>query len=130
LLDTEISRVITPTNDVILGDSLAYAPEQQGNLRARYEWTVGSGLTAHVMPQISYSAESYSDIVTINRDRLDSWTLLGISAGVTSDTWNAEMFVENLSDERAEIARSFNFDRQRVNYVRPRTMGVRVSYDF
>jgi hypothetical protein len=40
------------------------------------------------------------------------------------------MFVENLSDERAEIARSFNFDRQRVNYVRPRTMGVRVSYDF
>ena len=130
LLDTEISRVITPTNDVILGDSLAYAPEQQGNLRARYEWTVGSGLTAHVMPQISYSAESYSDIVTINRDRLDSWTLLGVSAGVTSDTWSAEMFVENLSDERAEIARSFNFDRQRVNYVRPRTMGVRVSYDF
>jgi outer membrane receptor protein involved in Fe transport len=130
LLDTEISRVITPTNDVILGDSLAYAPEQQGNLRARYEWSVGSGLTAHVMPQISYSAESYSDIVTINRDRLDSWTLLGVSAGVTSDTWSAEMFVENLSDERAEIARSFNFDRQRVNYVRPRTMGVRVSYDF
>lgn len=130
LLDTEITRVITPTNDVILGDSLAYAPEQQGNLRARYEWTVGSGLTAHVMPQISYSAESYSDIVTINRDRLDSWTLLGVSAGVTSDTWSAEMFVENLSDERAEIARSFNFDRQRVNYVRPRTMGVRVSYDF
>jgi len=130
LLDTEITRVITPTNDVILGDSLAYAPEQQGNLRARYEWAVGSGLTAHVMPQISYSAESYSDIVTINRDRLDSWTLLGVSAGVTSDTWSAEMFVENLSDERAEIARSFNFDRQRVNYVRPRTMGVRVSYDF
>lgn len=130
LLDTEITRVITPTNDVILGDSLAYAPEQQGNLRARYEWGVGSGLTAHVMPQISYSAESYSDIVTINRDRLNSWTLLGVSAGVTSDQWSAEMFVENLSDERAEIARSFSFDRQRVNYVRPRTMGVRVSYDF
>jgi outer membrane receptor protein involved in Fe transport len=87
-------------------------------------------MIAHVMPQIAYSAASYSDIVSINRDKLNSWTLLGFSAGVTSDTWSAEFFAENLSDERAEIARSFNFDRDRVNYVRPRTMGVRVSYDF
>ncbi len=130
LLDTEITRVITPTNDVTLGDSLAYAPERQANLRARYEWSVGSGMIAHVMPQIAHSASSYSDIVSINRDKLNSWTLFGFSAGVTSDTWSAEFFVENLSDERAEIARSYNFDRDRVNYVRPRTMGVRVSYDF
>lgn len=130
LLDTEITRVITPTNDVTLGDSLAYAPERQANLRARYEWSVGSGMVAHVMPQIAHSASSYSDIVSINRDKLNSWTLFGFSAGVTSDTWSAEFFVENLSDERAEIARSYNFDRDRVNYVRPRTMGVRVSYDF
>ena len=130
VLDTEITRVITPTNDVTLGDSLACAPERQANLRARYEWSVGSGMIAHVMPQIAYSAASYSDIVSINRDKLNSWTLLGFSAGVTSDTWSAEFFAENLSDERAEIARSFNFDRDRVNYVRPRTMGVRVSYDF
>lgn len=130
LLDTEITRVITPTNDVALGDSLAYAPERQANLRARYEWSVGSGMVAHVMPQIAHSASSYSDIVSINRDKLNSWTLFGFSAGVTSDTWSAEFFAENLSDERAEIARSYNFDRDRVNYVRPRTMGVRVSYDF
>ena len=130
LLDTEITRVITPTNDVTLGDSLAYAPERQANLRARYEWSVGSGMIAHVMPQIAHSASSYSDIVSINRDKLNSWTLFGFSAGVTSDTWSAEFFAENLSDERAEIARSYNFDRDRVNYVRPRTMGVRVSYDF
>ena len=130
LLDTEITRVITPTNDVTLGDSLAYAPERQANLRARYEWSVGSGMVAHVMPQIAHSASSYSDIVSINRDKLNSWTLFGFSAGVTSDTWSAEFFAENLSDERAEIARSYNFDRDRVNYVRPRTMGVRVSYDF
>jgi outer membrane receptor protein involved in Fe transport len=130
LLDTEITRVITPTNDVTLGDSLAYAPERQANLRARYEWSVGSGMVAHVMPQIAHSASSYSDIVSINRDKLNSWTLFGFSAGVTSDSWSAEFFAENLSDERAEIARSYNFDRDRVNYVRPRTMGVRVSYDF
>jgi outer membrane receptor protein involved in Fe transport len=35
-LDTEITRVITPTNDVQRGDELAFAPDFQGNLRFRY----------------------------------------------------------------------------------------------
>lgn len=130
LLDTEITRVITPTNDVTVGDSLAFAPEQQFNLRARYEWGVGSGLTAHVMPSITYSADSYSDIVSINRDRIDSWVMMNLTAGVTNNEWSAELFVDNLTDERAEISRSFNYDRQRVTYARPLTVGARLSYDF
>lgn len=130
LLDTEITRVITPTNDVTVGDSLAFAPEQQFNLRARYEWGVGSGLTAHVMPSITYSADSYSDIVSINRDRIDSWVMMNLTAGVTNNEWSAELFVENLTDERAEISRSFNYDRQRVTYARPLTVGARLAYDF
>ncbi len=130
LLDSEITRVITPTDDVRVGDSLAFAPEQQFNLRARYEWAVGSGLTAHVMPSITYSAEAYSDIITINRDVMDSWVMVGLTAGVTNNEWSAELFADNLTDERAEIARSFIYDRQRVNYARPLTVGARLSYDF
>ena len=127
-LDTEITRVITPTNDVTRGDSLAFAPEFQATLRARYEWEVG-GLRAHVMPHLTHSAESYSDIIRINRDRVDGWTMLGVTAGVTADNWTAEFYIDNLTDERAEISRSFVFDRQRVSYARPRTIGVRFSYD-
>ena len=127
-LDTEITRVITPTNDVTRGDSLAFAPEFQATLRARYEWEVG-GLLAHVMPHLTHSAESYSDIIRINRDRVDGWTMLGVTAGVTADNWTAEFYIDNLTDERAEISRSFVFDRQRVSYARPRTIGVRFSYD-
>ena len=130
ILDTEITKVLTPTNDVIEGSELAFAPEFQGNIRARYEWPLDSGLTAHVMPHVGYSAESFSDIITINRDEMDSWVLVGLTAGVTSDQWAAEFYVDNLTDERAETSRNFVFDRERVSYVRPRTMGVRVSYDF
>lgn len=130
LLDTEITRVITPTNDVLQGSELAYAPKFQGNIRARYEWYLDSGLTAHVMPHLAYSAKSFSDVITINRDRVDSWALLGFTVGVTADNWSAEFFADNVTDKRAEMARSFVFDRQQVNYVRPRTLGVRVSYDF
>jgi outer membrane receptor protein involved in Fe transport len=82
------------------------------------------------MPRISFSAESYSDIITINRDRIDSWVMVGLTAGVTSDSWMAELYIDNLTDERAEISRNFVYDRARVSYARPMTAGIRVSYDF
>ncbi len=130
-LDTEITKVLTPTNDVIKGDELAFAPQFQGNLRARYEWDFGStNLLAHVMPSVSWSSEAFSDIITINRDQMDSWVMAGVSAGVSSDTWSAELFVDNLTDERAEVARNFVFDVQSVTYAQPRTIGVRLKFDF
>ncbi|GAA6166734.1 TonB-dependent receptor [Sessilibacter corallicola] len=129
LLDTEITDVLTPTDDVREGDSLAYAPEIQANLQARYEWGL-SGLTAHVMPHVAYADESFSDIITINRAKLDSWVMVGITAGVSSEQWTAELYVDNLFDERAELAKNFVNDRERVTYSRPRTGGVRLSYNF
>lgn len=128
-LDTEITDVLTPTDDVRAGDSLAFAPEFQGNLTARYEWQWNS-LRAHLMGNLAHSADSFSDIIVINRDRIDSWTMLGLTAGVRADAWMAELFVDNVSDERAEISRNYVNDRERVTYARPRTMGLRVSFDF
>ena len=63
--------MLTPTNDVKVGEPLAYAPNFQGNLRVRYEWEIGDGMIAHVMPQVVYSASKYTDIITINRLKLD-----------------------------------------------------------
>ena len=131
LLDTEITKVITPTNDVRVGDELAFAPSFQGNLRARYEWEFSSkGWVGHVMPSVSFSSDSYSDIITINRDKIDSWFLAGVTAGITTETWSAELVVTNLTDERAEVSRNFVFDARRVSYAQPRTIGIRMSWDF
>lgn len=130
-LDSEITNVITPTNDVRRGDELAYAPRFQGTLRVRYEWDMAStGLVAHVMPTASFSSSAFSDIVTINRDEMDNWTIFGLTAGVTAERWSAELYADNLADERAEVARDFVFDRQRVTYSRPRTIGVRLGIKF
>jgi len=131
ILDSEITKVLTPTDDVRQGDELAFAPGFQGNLRARYEWEFGSnGWLAHVMPSVAWSSESYSDIITINRDKIDSWFMAGVTAGVSTEVWSAELFVNNLTDERAEVSRNFVFDRQRVTYAAPRTIGVRASFNF
>jgi len=130
LLDSEITKVLVPTDDVAKGDSLAFAPEMQANLQARYEWSLSGGATAHVMPHMAYSDEQYSDIIRINRDLIHSWTMLGITAGITTETWGAELFVDNLTDERAELSRNYINDRERVSYSRPRTVGVRLTYNF
>ena len=130
LLDTEITKVITPTDDVRKGDELAFAPSFQGNLRARYQWDLSNGWLAHVMPSVSFSSDSYSDIIVINRDKIDSWFMAGLTAGVSTYTWSAELYATNLTDERAEVSRNFVFDAQRVTYVQPRTIGVRMSWNF
>lgn len=129
-LDTEIIDVLTPTDDVREGDSLAFAPEFQGNLRARYEWDLENGMRAHFMPHLAYSDESYSDIIRINRQKLDSWLMLGLTAGVSNASWMAELFVDNLTDEAAELSFNFVNDRNRPTLARPLTAGVRFSYNF
>lgn len=130
LLDTEITEVLTPTDDVRKGDSLAFAPELQFNANARYDWTLSNGWDANAMVHVAYSDQSYSDIIIINRDRIDSWAMMGVSAGVSTESWDATVYVDNLTDERAELSRNYVNDRQRATYARPRTMGLRVSYKF
>lgn len=130
LLDSEITKVLTPTNDVAAGSELAFAPSFQGNLQARYEWDMAPGIVAHVMPHVAHSADSYSDVILMNRDVIDSWTLVGLTAGITTDSWGAEFFIDNIADTRAEIARNFVFDRSRVSYANPRTMGMRLKFNF
>ncbi len=130
VLDTEVTRVLTPTNDVRKGDELAFAPTFQGNLRARYEWYLDSGMTMHVMPHVSFSSEAQSDVVVINNDEIDGWFLAGITFGLTADTWSGELFIDNLFDEEAELSRNYVNDRQRIAYARPLTVGLRVSFDF
>ncbi|MBR0550992.1 TonB-dependent receptor [Stakelama marina] len=129
-LDTKVTRVLTPTNDVQVGSNLAYAPPFQGNLRVRYEWDLSNDLTAHIMPSVTHSASKYTDIITINRLKLDSYTMFGLTAGIAKDDWTFEVFGNNLTDERAQISGDFYYDRPRVTVSRPLTLGARVSYDF
>jgi outer membrane receptor protein involved in Fe transport len=129
-LDTEITDVNTPTSDVRDGDELAYAPDFQANVRARYTWYLQGGMTAHVMPHVSYSSSAQSDVIIINNDETDSWVLVGLTAGLTLDNWSAELFADNIFNEEAELTRNFVFDVERVTYARPFTAGVRVTFDF
>ena len=130
LLDSEITKVHTPTGDVKKGESLAYAPELQFNVSARYEWNTEAGHTAHGMPQLIYSDGSSSDIIEMNRDELEDYVVANVTMGVTADQWSAELFIDNITDERAETGRNFVNDVQRASIMRPLTIGLRTTFNY
>ena len=130
LLDTEITKSLIPTGDIIVGQELAFAPGFQGNISARKEWDLEAGNTGYWQAQFTMSDKSYSDIMAPNRAEQDSYNLLNLRAGITNDDWFAEMYVDNVTDERAEISNTFVFDRQRVAIIRPLTVGLRYKLKF
>ncbi len=130
ILDTEITEVLIPTNDVVVGSDLAFAPSFQGNLRVRYEWDLTSTLEAFVQPQVSHSASKFTDVIEINKIELDSYTVVDLAAGIKSDNWSFELFGNNLFDERAQISGNYVNDRARISTNRPMTVGIRVGYDY
>ena len=130
LLDTEITKSLVPTGDVVVGSDLAFAPGFQANFTARKEWGTKSGNTGHWQAQVNHSRASDSDIMEPNRAQQGMYTLANIRAGVSNDSWTAEMYIDNITDERAELSNTFVFDRQRIAVIRPLNLGFRYKVKF
>ena len=60
----------------------------------------------------------------------DSYVFLDVAFGVERDNWSAELFVDNLADKRAELHVDTLQYVPKVVTNRPRTIGLRFSYDF
>ena len=130
LLSTEITKSLVPTDDIKVGSDLAFAPGLQGNLSARKEWAMTSGNTGHYQAQLTWSDDSYSDVMEPNKAIQDSYSFINMRAGISNDVWLAEIYIDNITDERAEINNTFVFDRQRVGIIRPTTIGLRFKQFF
>ena len=65
-----------------------------------------------------------------NKALQDSYSFMNIRAGISNDSWMAEVYIDNVTDERAEIANTFVFDRQRLGIIRPTTVGLRFKRHF
>ena len=130
LLDSELTKKLVPTNDVVVGSDMAFAPGMQFNLRFRQEWEMANGNLGHAVVQFTHSDDSYSDIMEMNKARQDSYTYMDVRVGMSNDEMTAELYIDNVNDERAAISNTFVFDRQRVSYIRPTTIGIRYKMNF
>ncbi|WP_019528787.1 TonB-dependent receptor [Dasania marina] len=137
--DSEMALAPTLTDDgtpggnllfIEKGEQLALAPEVQYTLRARYEMS-DSQYSPYGQLVYSYTDEQYSSIVAANRYKQDSYIGVDASLGMQlNDSIGLELFFENLTDERAELFINSLDSQLRVTTNRPRTVGVRMAYDF
>ncbi len=135
--DTELVFVDPAFSFVVadLGSPLPLTPEVQFSLRGRYEWTLANGRDAFFQVGVKYADDALNSLVdtpTEPNKFQDSYALVDASIGLwdTEDGWGAELFVRNLTDERAQLHINRQDFLERTTTNRPRTIGLRVSYDF
>ena len=131
--DTELTDVDAQVIELApIGSRLPLVPEIQASLRGRYERQVDWSWADFAFVQVSgkYAGDSYSSLVAAERRKQDAYSIFNASAGLSKDSWTAEVFVENMFDERAELFINTQDDIARITTNRPLTGGVRFTYRY
>jgi len=114
------------------GDRIPYTPKWSYAGQVQYEVPFSSALTGYASTNFNYRGESFTNFNSQSDDyqKLDSYFLVGLRAGVRVDSWDAGLFVDNVTDEVPQIGLRVTGDGYRVYTTRPRTVGLRVSTNF
>ncbi|MEQ1489046.1 MAG: TonB-dependent receptor [Terricaulis sp.] len=140
------------------GNRLASVPEWQASATAAYYWPIswGEGMEAFVAgsvqhidsrftqpgdqvtgagnipSRLAFGGATGNEITALDLE-LEPYTLLNLNAGVQNDDWGVTLFVNNVTDENANLS----FDRERGGRARlgfatnqPRTIGVTLRRNF
>jgi len=124
-----------PDGDILglRGDDIPNVPEFQASGGARVIKPVSDEYTAIAQFDFSYT-DSRDTLFRPDSPfnvNLDSYTLLNAKIGVEAERWQANLFIRNLTDKRAEVdAINSSQDPLAFNTVRPRTFGINVSTSF
>jgi outer membrane receptor protein involved in Fe transport len=119
------------------GTALPHVPDIKWNVVARYEFPL-MGLDSHVQMSYANVDQSYNQIfkysggdTTMDQRKIQAaYDNLNLTAGVEMDAWGVEAFINNVTDERAEITRFTTSYDTSITTNRPRTIGVRFKLRF
>ena len=99
----------------------------------RLIYGVGSGLPIQtesaVFDGVTY-ADSNGETFQGGRYIQEAYAIANVSIGITKDDWKLELYVDNVTDESAVLYIDTQQFTPKVVTNRPRTIGVRMSYDF
>ncbi len=121
------------------GSRLPLTPKFKGAGSLQYNFPMW-GRDAYVLGQVSYTGSSVNQLQESTLDdgpapqlKQSSYTIADVSLGLRDADWEATLFINNLTDERANLfSNPFYFDyfwgRARQSVNRPREFGVRFTY--
>lgn len=121
------------------GISLSF-PEFQGSATVRYDWKIGELTDAFAAATAAYVGDfpgmfpnvpGNPNLVAPTFDYTEAYTVVNLQAGMSRDAWKAVAYVENLTDDSSiTYVHPEAFLDGRYARLRPRTIGVRLSYEF
>lgn len=146
-LDAVLDQDVEVSITIPAGSRLPLSPELKGSVYAQYDWNVdwfsGSVKDAYVRLQWSYVDDmlNVAEPLELFDDgpspqiKMPSYNIGDLKFGVNGDAWSVQLFVNNLTDERAILYDNsydadyfFGHGRQTIN--RPREYGVRYIHRF
>ena len=116
------------------GDIIQGVPNWTVAASGEYIFPLTSEMDGIIRADFNYYGRSFSTNNGDQRER-PSWTALNLRAGVIRDDWEITLFVDNLTNEHANLADSRSIaaetpGRQRLVTNRPRTIGIDVRTRF
>jgi hypothetical protein len=131
LLYDTTGKPITSIQDPFgaIGSPPSQSPPFSGNLRVRYEFELGT-YHAFVQGAGTHQAHSYSATGNATTFDQEAFSTYDASTGVGKEAWEAHLYVQNLTDTRANLYENNSQAIDAITVNRPRTAGVRFSYRF
>jgi outer membrane receptor protein involved in Fe transport len=135
---TSIPETVCDAPEAPEGTELPVTPKFKGNLTGRFEFQMGS-YDAFTQASVVYVGKRWADLRVLERSiigELPDYTTLDLSAGLGSGSYSFELFVDNATDERAELTRFAQCaeavcgDQTYRVVTRPRTFGLRFGQKF
>ena len=116
------------------GSRLPQVPEFKTNMWIEKNMQISAfgANEAFIRGSVSYTGDSVSAVQPDYSFMQKSYTIADAKFGILGDDWEVNFFINNITDERAEIAINdwyfdFFFGRGRQYTNRPREMGIRYT---
>jgi iron complex outermembrane receptor protein len=135
---TATPATCAPTAFAAKGTRLPIVPDYKVNLTGRYSFDIGE-FGAYLQSSLVFQGSTRSALLpaesAVLGGRNSAYQLVDISAGLENEKFHAELYVDNVGDERLQINRGTQCDfnvctRTAVSTGTPRTFGIRIGQKF
>lgn len=120
----------------IKGHQLPFAPEWSLSVHYQHDITLGNGLEIEPYILMHWQSRMWLDVANFNGDHLaqkqDDYAKFDANIRITppSAKYYVEIYGENLTNEATKNFQSLDQGHIRASYDAPRTLGVRLGFDF
>lgn len=133
LIDSEVTRVDADEATNKAGDPTDYVPEVSYTLGFNYNFDLSENVPGYFRVDYSYRDEvSYVDRTSFPDENLpqlsDKLNLVNTRLGVNWENYSLELYATNLTNQNKFIDPYVGWNN--ANRTRPRTIGLKVNWDF